>query len=55
MADQRYDVYEVEIKNPENRRLMAANLPKAEADAFIEMAVYRRGVETHIYTKEERP
>ncbi len=50
--NQLYDVIEVEIRNPKNRRIMATNKTEHEANAFIYTAVVRRGCETHFYVKE---
>lgn len=50
MAVDLFDVYEVEIRPPNNCRLMQAGLPKEDAEAFVKMAVMRRGVENHFYT-----
>ncbi len=52
---QLYDVIEVEIRNPKNRRVMETNLSEKNSDAFIYMAVVRRGCETHFYIKEPVP
>lgn len=46
---ERFDVVEIEIKNPLNRRVMDRGLSRDDADAYVKMAVYRRGVETHFY------
>ncbi|WP_370316009.1 hypothetical protein [Sagittula sp.] len=47
---ERFDVFEVEIKNPSNRRLMRGGMDRPNAEAFVDMAVFRRGVTTHYYT-----
>jgi len=44
-----FDVLEIEIKNPANRRVMDRDMTKENADAYVKIAVMRRGVETHIY------
>ncbi len=46
---ERFDVLEIEISNPRNRLLMTTDLSKEDADAYVKMAVFRRGVETHFY------
>lgn len=51
----RFDVYEVEIKNPNNRRVMKEDCSEQQAEDFIRIAVMRRGVETHIFTMEPHP
>ena len=43
------DVVEVQIKAPHDRRIMERGLTKENADAYIKLAVMRRGVETHFY------
>lgn len=48
-----YDVIEVEIANPENRRVMATGKTEENAEAYIKIAVARRGVETHFYMKRK--
>ncbi len=45
----RFDVLEIEIKNPANKRVMERGLSEDNAEAYVKMAVYRRGVETHFY------
>jgi len=45
----KFDLLEIEIKNPANKRVMERDLSEDNADAFIRMAVFRRGVETHFY------
>lgn len=46
-----WDVFAVTIKGGE-RRLMQAKMTERNAEAFILMAIGRRGVETEFYTKE---
>jgi len=43
------DVIEVEIAAPHKVRVMATRKSKANADAFVNMAVMRRGVEHHFF------
>jgi len=52
MTPNRFNVYEVEIRAPEKRRLMKSDCSAEQAESFIRIAVMRRGVETHIYTME---
>lgn len=52
MSTGTFDVYEIEIAPPHKRRLMARLMTEAEAEAFIKIAVARRGVETHFYKAE---
>lgn len=47
-----YKVVEVQIAPPRERRVMAVDLTEQQADAFIKMAVIRRGVRTHFYVAE---
>jgi hypothetical protein len=44
-----FDVIEVEIAAPHAQRVMAERLSKDDAEAFIKIAVARRGVEKHFY------
>lgn len=44
-----FDVIEVEIAAPHSTRLMASGLTDENAEAFVKMAVIRRGVKTHFY------
>lgn len=44
------DVIEVEIAAPHKVRVMATNKTVEEAEAFIRMAVIRRGVEHYFFT-----
>lgn len=44
-----FDVVEIEIKNPANKHVMERDLSEDDADAYVKMAVFRRGVETHFY------
>lgn len=44
-----FDVLEIEIAPPHNKRVMAVDMTEMEADAFIKIAVMRRGVENHFY------
>lgn len=48
MAD-KFDVIEVEIKNPHTVHVMDRDKDERNAEAFIKMAIARRGVETHFY------
>lgn len=48
--DKRVDVIEVEFAAPHLVRVMETNLTAKNAEAFIEMAVLRRGVENQFYT-----
>lgn len=52
MSGKRFNVVEVEIKNPSNRRIMKADCSEEQAEDFIRIAVMRRGVETHFFTME---
>lgn len=45
------DVIEVEIAAPHRVRVMERNKTDEDAEAIIKMAVARRGVEKHFYTK----
>ena len=49
MGEPLFDVIEVEIKEPHRVRVMDRNMTEANAEAYIKMAVYRRGVEHHFY------
>lgn len=51
-AEVRFDVYEVELNNPGNRRLMRGDMSEMDAEAFTKMAVMRRGVSTHCFVME---
>ncbi len=51
-TDGRFDVLEIEIRNPINRRVMVEDLSKKDAEAFIYIAIARRGVKTHFYTTQ---
>ena len=44
-----FDVVEIEISPPHAQRVMAENLTEEAAEAFVKMAVIRRGVERHFY------
>ena len=44
-----FDVMEIEIAPPHNKRVMAVDLDEKNAEAFIKMAIARRGVELHFY------
>lgn len=46
------DVVEVQIKAPHERRVMDTGLTKENADAYIKMAIARRGVEHSFYTTQ---
>jgi hypothetical protein len=46
------DVVEVQIKAPHERRVMERGLTKENADAYIKLAVMRRGVENQFYTTQ---
>ena len=46
------DVIEVQIKPPHERRVMKAGLTKDNAEAYIKIAVARRGVENQFYTTQ---
>ena len=48
MADL-FDVIEIEIAAPENVRVIAEGKTERNANAIEEMAVIRRGVETHFF------
>lgn len=48
----RFDVYEVEIKNPANRHIMRGDMSEMDAEAFIKIAVMRRGLSTHFFIME---
>ena len=45
------DVIEVEITSPHKVRVIAQNKTDADAEAIINMAVLRRGVESVFFTK----
>ena len=51
MSNQLFDVIEIEIMAPHSERIFARRLSQEKADEFIKIAVFRRGVETHFYTK----
>lgn len=53
MSERRYDVLAVEIKPPNNSRVMTENLSREDAEAYVKFAVIRRGVETEFYTVRE--
>lgn len=44
------DVIEVQIKAPHTVRVMATEKTKVNAEAFISMAIMRRGCEHQFYT-----
>lgn len=46
---EKFGVVEIEIRNPENQRVMERNLSEDAAETYIKIAVMRRGVETHFY------
>lgn len=46
-----FDVFEVEIAAPHRERKIAAAQTRENAEAFIKIAVARRGVEKHFFTK----
>lgn len=50
MTEELVDVIEVQIKAPHTIRVMATGKTKANADAFISMAIMRRGCESQFYT-----
>ena len=52
LANQLFDVVEVQIKAPHEWRVMETRLTKENADAYIKMAVIRRGVEHSFYTTQ---
>jgi hypothetical protein len=49
--EQTFSVVEVEIELPHVERIMESGLSDRNAEAFIALAVLRRGVETHFYMK----
>jgi hypothetical protein len=49
--EQLFDVFEVEIATPNRERKIAAAQSEKNAEAIIKMAVMRRGVDTHFFTK----
>lgn len=50
-----FDVFGVSLKGPRVERLMAENLTEENADAYVMMAVVRRGVEDEFFIKREHP
>lgn len=48
--DDTVNVIEVQLQKPHAERVLATRLPPADAEAFIKIAIARRGVETHFYT-----
>lgn len=44
------DVIEVEIAKPHRVRVIASNKTEANAEAIVNMAIMRRGVEAHFFT-----
>lgn len=46
------DVVAVQIKPPHERRVMDSGLTPRNAEAYIKMAVMRRGVENEFYTTQ---
>lgn len=48
-----FDVIEVEIKAPHRVRVMDTGLTEENADAFINMAVIRRGCQDHFFMKAQ--
>ena len=46
------DVVAVQIKSPHARRVMDRGLTKENAEAYIKMAVMRRGVDEEFYTTQ---
>lgn len=53
MADL-FDVIEVQIAAPHTERVMETGLSQNDAEAFIKIAVMRRGVNTHFYTMRRK-
>lgn len=49
MKYEKLDVIEVTIANPHHVRIIAANKTEKNAEAIVEMAVRRRGCETHFF------
>ncbi len=47
-----FQVVEIKIAPPHERRVMAVDLSEMEAGAFIKLAVMRRGVEQQFYRAE---
>jgi hypothetical protein len=54
MSEKLFSVYAVNIKTGE-RRLMDKDKTERNAEAFIKMAVIRRGVEEEFYVKAPQP
>lgn len=54
MADDEFEIVEVEIEPPHNERVMDVVMGERNAEAYINMAVMRRGVDTHFYKKRPR-
>jgi hypothetical protein len=50
---ERFDVLEVEIKEPHRVRVLGRDRTAESADGFIKFAVARRGVESHFYIKKQ--
>lgn len=44
-----FDVIEVEIAPPHRNRLMADDMTERDAEAYMKIAIARRGVEHHFY------
>lgn len=52
MSEHLWDVVAVEIKPPNKERIMKRGLTEKNAEAFISIAVARRGVSEEFYTKK---
>lgn len=48
--DDLFDVIEVEISSPHRVRIIATSKTEKNAEAIVEMAAIRRGVENHFFT-----
>lgn len=55
MSEQLYDVIEVRIKPPHDERMISEAKTKENAEAIVNYAVMRRGVETAFFTIEPHP
>lgn len=55
MEDQLFDVFAVTIASPRTERFMDGGMTEDNAEAYIKMAVYRRGVDTEFYIKRPSP
>ena len=53
MKPDRFDVIEVEIKAPNRVRVMDRDKTEQNAEAYIKMAVMRRGCQDHFFTKAQ--